>query len=168
MLMWGSIDIFDIGLKDFLLSHASVRTTVVSMLQLDPQKPAVDFGITIRDWDDTKGFYCDLLGLPHVMDMPMPVSGAGTMHRVQAGNTTLKFVEFNEPSRIHVPGGPGAALGIRYLTIWVRNLLDAVETCRAAGHRIALEPTTVRAGVLITMIEDPDGNWVELLQNDPQ
>jgi catechol 2,3-dioxygenase-like lactoylglutathione lyase family enzyme len=137
------------------------------MLQLDPNKSAVDFGITIRSWDATKAFYCDLLGLVHVMDMPMPVSGTGTMHRVQAGDTTFKFVEFDNQSRTHVPGGPGTAIGIRYLTIWVRNLAEIVEACRAAGYAIALEPTVVRAGITITMIEDPDGNWVELLQNDP-
>ncbi len=137
------------------------------MLQLDENKPAVDFGISIRSWDATKAFYCDLLGLPHVMDMPMPVSGSGTMHRVQAGATTLKFVHFDNVPGVHNPGGPAVAIGIRYLTIWVRNLADAVAACRAAGHPIVLEPTVVRAGVTITMVEDPDGNWVELLQNDP-
>jgi glyoxylase I family protein len=138
------------------------------MLQLDPAKTAVDFGITIRSWDATKAFYCDLLGLTHVMNMPMPVSGPGTMHRVQAGETTFKFVEFDNPSRTHVPGGPGTAIGIRYLTIWVRNLAESVDACRAAGYAIALDPVTVRAGITIAMIEDPDGNWVELLQHDPQ
>jgi glyoxylase I family protein len=137
------------------------------MLQLDPNKPAVDFGIAIRDWVATKAFYCELLGLEHVADIPMPVSGGGIMHRVQAGGTTLKFVEMTTPPRTLVPGGPAAAIGIRYLTIWVRNLTDAVESCGGGGYTVALEPVTVRPGVMIAMIEDPDGNWVELLQNDP-
>ena len=137
------------------------------MLELDPDKQAVDLGICIRSWDATKAFYCDLLGLTHVMDMPMPVSGSGTMHRVQAAATTFKFVEFDNVPTHHHPGGPTAAIGIRYLTIWVRNLAAVVEACRSAGYSIVLEPVTVRAGVMITMIEDPDGNWVELLQNDP-
>jgi catechol 2,3-dioxygenase-like lactoylglutathione lyase family enzyme len=137
------------------------------MLQLDSNKTAVDFGISIRDWNATKAFYCDLLGLEHTADMPMPVAGGGTMHRVQAGGTTFKFVEMNEPSRTMVPGGPATAIGIRYLTIWIRNLTAAVDGARSAGCKIALEPVTVRPGVMITMIEDPDGNWVELLQSDP-
>jgi glyoxylase I family protein len=137
------------------------------MLELDPNKPAVDLGIAIRSWEATRAFYCELLGLPHVMDMPMPVSGSGTMHRVQVGATTFKFVAFDKVPDASLPGGPSAAVGIRYLTIWVRNLADTVEAARAAGHRIVLEPVVVRPGVTITMIEDPDGNWVELLQNDP-
>ncbi len=139
-------------------------------LKLDPGKPGVDIGISIRDSAKTLAFYCDLLGLEHVMDMPMPggVAGPGVMHRVQCGATTLKFVNLNPLPSVNVPGGPGAATGIRYLTIWVRNLHEAVDAARAAGHKIALEPSEIRAGVTITMIEDPDGNWVELLQNDPK
>jgi glyoxylase I family protein len=138
-------------------------------LELDPNKTAVDLGISIRNSEATLAFYCGLLGLEHVLDMPMPggVAGAGIMHRVQAGATTLKFVKLDNTPALNVPGGPGAATGIRYLTIWVRNLHESVEGCRAGGHTVTLEPTVVRAGVTIAMIEDPDGNWVELLQNDP-
>jgi catechol 2,3-dioxygenase-like lactoylglutathione lyase family enzyme len=138
------------------------------MLELDQTKPGVDLGIVISSWERTRAFYCELLGLEHVMDMPMPVSGAGTMHRVQAGATTLKFVGFENTPAASLPGGPGAGVGLRYLTIWVRNLTDTVEAARAAGHPVVLEPMVVRPGVTITTIEDPDGNWVELLQNDPQ
>jgi glyoxylase I family protein len=137
-------------------------------LELDPNKAAVDLGISIRNSESTLAFYCGLLGLQHVLDMPMPggVAGGGVMHRVQAGATTLKFVKLDNVPAMNVPGGPGKATGIRYLTIWVRNLHAAVESCRAAGHVIAMEPSVIRPGVTITMIEDPDGNWVELLQND--
>lgn len=139
-------------------------------LQLDSSKPGVDIGISIRDSAKTLAFYCELLGLEHVMDMPMPggVAGGGMMHRVQCGATTLKFVKLDKVPPVNVPSGPGAATGIRYLTIWVRNLRESVEAARAAGHVIALEPAEIRAGVTIAMIEDPDGNWVELLQNEPR
>jgi glyoxylase I family protein len=137
------------------------------MLQLDPNKSAVDLGIVISSWAATKAFYCDLLGLEHTMDMPMPVSGSGTMHRVQAAGTTLKFVEFDSPPRTTVPGGPSQGIGLRYLTIWVRNLQQSVEAAKSAGYRISLDAMVPRPGITIAMIEDPDGNWVELLQNDP-
>jgi glyoxylase I family protein len=136
------------------------------MLELDPNKAAVDIGITITNWDATKAFYCDLLGLPHAGDMPMPIAGGGTMHRVQCGDTTFKFVELNTTPSLSAPGGPGGAVGMRYLTIWVRNLTDTAAAAKAAGHTLAVEPVTIRPGVSICMIEDPDGNWVELLQFD--
>jgi catechol 2,3-dioxygenase-like lactoylglutathione lyase family enzyme len=137
------------------------------MLELDNDKSSVDLGITIRSWEATKAFYCDTLGLQHTADMPMPISGGGTMHRVQCGTTTFKFVEMNQAPRVQVPGGPAVAHGLRYLTIWVRNLVASTEAARAAGYAVVVEPVAVRAGVTISMLEDPDGNWVELLQHDP-
>jgi catechol 2,3-dioxygenase-like lactoylglutathione lyase family enzyme len=46
----------------------------------------------------------------------------------------------------------------------VTNLDALVESCRAGGHRVRVEPTEVRPGVTIAIVEDPDGNWVEFLQ----
>jgi catechol 2,3-dioxygenase-like lactoylglutathione lyase family enzyme len=135
------------------------------MLELDTDKASVDLGISIRSWEATKAFYCDTLGLQHSGDMPMPISGGGTMHRVQCGTTTFKFVEMKHVPRVQVPGGPAVAQGLRYLTIWVRNLAAGTEAARAAGYAVVVEPVEVRAGVTISMLEDPDGNWVELLQH---
>lgn len=36
--------------------------------------------------------------------------------------------------------------------------------CEAAGYRVAVPVTELRPGITISIIEDPDGNWVELLQ----
>ncbi len=43
--------------------------------------------------------------------------------------------------------------------------VDALTaTCQAAGYTVAISPREARPGVRISMVEDPDGNWVELLQ----
>jgi len=39
-----------------------------------------------------------------------------------------------------------------------------MEAVKAAGHKIAWPRTEVRPGVIIGMVEDPDGNWVEFIQ----
>ncbi|MFL2536521.1 MAG: VOC family protein [Candidatus Azotimanducaceae bacterium] len=36
--------------------------------------------------------------------------------------------------------------------------------CKAAGSNIVISGREIRPGVRICMMEDPDGNWVELLQ----
>ena len=36
--------------------------------------------------------------------------------------------------------------------------------CAKAGYKVAMTPREIRPGVLIAMVEDPDGNWVEFLQ----
>ena len=51
-----------------------------------------------------------------------------------------------------------------YFTITIDNLEDAVTECVAAGYANPVPIRESRPGVNIAMIEDPDGNWVELLQ----
>ena len=46
------------------------------------------------------------------------------------------------------------------------NLDEATKQCADAGYTVAWEPREIRPNVRIAMIEDPDGNWVELLENN--
>lgn len=68
---------------------------------------------------------------------------------------------FRDP---HPPGGLIGATGYRYWTITVDNIEEAVKACEDAGYKITVPVTEFRPGVTISMIEDPDGNWVELVQ----
>ena len=47
--------------------------------------------------------------------------------------------------------------------LWI-GLEEAVKACEDAGYKITVPVTEFRPGVTISMIEDPDGNWVELVQ----
>ena len=40
--------------------------------------------------------------------------------------------------------------------------------CAAAGRKVVVKPREIRPGVRISMVEDPDGNWVEFLEVAPQ
>jgi glyoxylase I family protein len=134
-------------------------------LQLDPAKNSVDIGIVISDSEKSLAFYRDTLGLKHLADMPMPVGGGGTMHRMECGTTTLKLVKWNNvPGAANPPGGLHTAVGLRYITIWVKNLTEATAACDTAGYKVVVQPSEIRKGVSISMVEDPDGNWVELLE----
>lgn len=87
------------------------------------------------------------------------------MTRLKCGTTTVKIVvNGKEPRAANPPGGLGGATGLRYFTISVNNLHEAASECEAAGYKLAIKPMEIREGVTIAMIEDPDGNWVELLQ----
>jgi glyoxylase I family protein len=138
---------------------------------LDPNKSGVDIGIVIRDSERTKRFYGEVLGLKHVADMAMPGgvgSAGGVMHRYACGGTTLKFVRHNDvPEASNPSGGLGTATGLRYLTIWVTNMDELLAECRSAGENILVEARVIRPGVRVAFVEDPDGVWVELLENTP-
>ncbi len=132
-------------------------------MALNITKDSVDLGIVTTDADPLLKFYRDTLGLKVEGEMPMP--GGGHMTRLQCGTTTLKIVvNGKEPAGTSAPGGIGGATGYRYFTISVSNLEEATEECSSAGYKVAVPPTEIRSGLTISMIEDPDGNWVELLQ----
>lgn len=127
-------------------------------------KAAVDLGIVISDSEKSLAFYCGLLGLEHVTDIPMPIGGGGTMHRVQCGHSLLKLVKFDDPPHLAVAGGLTAALGYRYLTMIVSNLDAIMAACADADVPVAIPVSEIRPGVRIGIVEDPDGNWVEFVE----
>jgi catechol 2,3-dioxygenase-like lactoylglutathione lyase family enzyme len=126
-------------------------------------KSAIDLGIVTNDGAAALRFYRDTLGFRHEADTPFPTGG--TMHRLWCGDSLIKIV-VPDPAPEHNPasGGIVGATGYRYWTISVSNLEPMVAECRAAGYRVPVAPREIRAGVTIAIVEDPDGNWVELLQ----
>ncbi len=134
-------------------------------MTLNITKDSVDLGIVTKNADKLLEFYRDTLGLKVEGEMPMP--GGGHMTRLQCGSSVIKIVvNGKEPAGISAPGGIGGATGYRYFTISVSNLKEATDACSAAGYKVAVPPVEIRSGITISMIEDPDGNWVELLQID--
>jgi len=126
-------------------------------------KDSIDLGIITTDAEKSLAFYRDTLGLAEDGAMDMP--GGGKMVRLNCGTTTLKIVvNAKEPKATSPAGGIGGATGFRYFTISVSNLKEATDECAAAGYKIAVPAREIRAGIMISIIEDPDGNWVELLQ----
>ena len=118
-------------------------------------KDSIDIGIVVRDGDGAMKFY---------RDTPMP--GGGTMHRLMCGTTLVKIVERDEPpEKADNQGGPGGASGIRYWTITVKDLDAMTAKFSDAGYTVPVAPREVRPGVRISMIEDSDGNWLELLED---
>lgn len=127
-------------------------------------KQGIDLGIVTRDAVTMLKFYQDTLGLPLEATIPMP--GGGTMHRLKVGESIVKIVETDpSPSVDAIPGGIRAATGYRYWTLTIEALADCVARCEAAGYKTVVPFKTIRPGVSIAIISDPDGNWVELLEN---
>ncbi len=56
--------------------------------------------------------------------------------------------------------------GIHYATVWVDDLAAVVERWRANGGTIVMEPFDLRPGVRCSLTADPDGNTIELMQED--
>ncbi len=127
-------------------------------------KDSIDLGIVTTDGDRMLTFYRDTLGFEHEGDMPMP-GGGGTMHRLLCGTSLIKVVALETPPpAVAPPGGIQGATGYRYWTISVSNIEELTAACAKAGYKVPIGVREIRPGVRIAMIEDPDGNWVELLE----
>jgi glyoxylase I family protein len=127
-------------------------------------KDSIDLGIVVRDADAALGFYRDTLGFEEAGVTPMP-GGGGTMYRLMCGTSMIKLVHHETvPEAAAPPGGIAGATGYRYWTISVSNLQEITDACAAAGRKVVVKPREIRPGTSISIVEDPDGNWVEFLQ----
>ena len=83
-------------------------------------------------------------------------------HEFVAGDTTLKVWQLDG-----LPAETGAIpdySGIRYLTAVVDSIDAVVARARDAGRHIPVGPRDLAPEVRIAIIEDPDGNWFELVE----
>ena len=134
-------------------------------MSINITKTSIDIGIVCNDIDAMLTFYGETLGLPLEGTIPMP--GGGKMNRFKVGDSVIKVIELDPtPETQAAPGGIRGATGYRYWTITCSNLADCVSRAEAAGAKIVVAAKEVRPGITIAIIADPDGNWVELLQED--
>lgn len=124
-------------------------------------KKSVDIGMVIRDPESALAFYRDTLGFELTGEMQMP--GVGTMYRMKCGDALVKLIHTGKD----LPSPPKGALmdgfGYRYFTIHVENLAAVTERCQSAGYAVPIANTVIREGVTISLVADPDGNFVEFL-----
>jgi catechol 2,3-dioxygenase-like lactoylglutathione lyase family enzyme len=103
----------------------------------------------VRSLDAHRRFYAEALGLPE--------EAPGVF---RAGESLVLLEE-----RLDAPGDAGmAGTGWRYITFQVFKVDVDHAAVVAHGGREALAPTTLGTTARISMVRDPDGNWIELSQ----
>ena len=126
------------------------------------KKTAVDVGIVTNNPEEMLNFYRDLLGFRFEGTLETP---GRVMYRLWCGDSLIKILHHEEGlDEVAAPGGIKGATGYRYWTISVSNLDEITQECADAGYSIPVPATEIRPGVRISMVEDPDGNWVEFIE----
>lgn len=124
---------------------------------------ALDIGITARDPEKMLDFYRDFLGLEHARTTEVEALGL-RIHMLRVGKSFLKLVEVSStPAEANPPGGLRDATGLRYITINVASIDEAIEGVDAAGGRLA-EPVNELGPIRLAFVEDPEGNTLELIE----
>ena len=126
-------------------------------------KDSIDLGIVISDPEASLKFYRDTLGFTEAGTMDMP--GDTKMYRLMCGTSMIKLVHPGKTLETKAPrGGIQGAYGYRYWTISVSNIEEITAAVGEAGYKVAVPVTVLRPGITISIVVDPDGNWVEFLQ----
>ena len=134
---------------------------------LQPTKEGFDLGIVTSNGDEMLEFYRDVLGLEFEATLNMENVGIAQMHRLWADKSLLKLVVPVADVPAGATGGITGATGLRYFTFNVGNFEEVMTACEDAGANIIWRRLEARPGVVVGMVEDPDGNWVEFIDNPP-
>jgi catechol 2,3-dioxygenase-like lactoylglutathione lyase family enzyme len=150
------------GYSELIIAKAGLRE---ARALVDPDGnrvrlvPSGDGGVTqigvrlaVRDLSAHNSFYRDILGLNE------EASVTGTAFR--AGESLIILEQTPDAPSDAQMAGPGW----RYITFQVFKVDQEHARVLAAGGREAMAPITLGATARISMIRDPDGNWIELSQ----
>ena len=109
--------------------------------------------LAVRDLNAHRDFYRDALGL---VEEPTRIADAA----FRAGESLLLLDQTTDAPSDASMAGPGW----RYITFQVFKVDAEHARVVSAGGREALAPTTLGSTARISMVRDPDGNWIELSQ----
>ncbi len=142
-------------------------------------KPVIDIGIVVKDADRTASFLTNAIGFKEVRGFPVSSELGRKIGLIDGHAINVRvFVldEADQATRIKIlsfPKAPGkqpdqayihSALGIRYLTLYVKDMNRALERLKQAGIKLLGEtPVDLGGGTLLVAVKDPDGNFLELI-----
>jgi 4-carboxymuconolactone decarboxylase len=138
----------------------------------------LEIGLCVADLDRSLKFYRDLLGLSFESRIEMPEHDATASGFADSGYTVVRlqlptgeriklFSPSKPPRSTAVGHRPLSQIGFAYLTLIVADLSNLLKLLHEANVR-EREPGLyqLRGGVKVALVEDPDGNVIELIQYD--
>ena len=139
---------------------------------LDIANPALELAIITNRPEEMLRFYRNVLGLHYQMriDFPSPTGTQdlgvppGFQHRLLAGGMLIKLIHCPGAGIVQSPRERAYdRTGMRFITIVVNNLHEAVEGCRKGGGSVLQEANCYEGSVHYAFVADPDGNEIELV-----
>ena len=141
-------------------------------------RTTIDVGIVVSDVEKAAEFYKNALGFTEVPGFDVSAEmGAGSgltdyqpFHvRVfvlgeEPTATKIKLMEFAQAPGKKVDNQfINSSYGFSYLTIWVSDTTAAVERAKKAGAVPVKEPYDLGGNNYLTLLKDPDGNFIEFV-----
>lgn len=130
-------------------------------------------GVVVSDLEESTSFYRDTLGLPVAAEFSLTEDGIGTAIGVDgvsgefvhldAGGSRVELIEYrpsgpnSRPETIHQPGAMHIGFSV--------DDIDAFTDALPADADPLSEPQVIETGSTILFFTDPDGNFVEVVED---
>lgn len=170
------------GLRAGLASLALLVATFAAHAQAPAAEfsnPRIDFGLVAKDAARTAHFLTNAIGFREVRGFDVTPELGRKIGLIDGHAVSVRvFVldDGEQATRLKVlafPAAPAkapdqttihATLGLRYLTLYVKDMTRALARLKAAQVTTLGEtPLDLGGGTYITVVRDPDGNFFELI-----
>ncbi|UCG57652.1 MAG: VOC family protein [Phycisphaerales bacterium] len=144
----------------------------------DFARTTIDIGIVASDVDKAAQFYKDALGFTEVPGFDVSAKMAGDSGLADYKPFRVRVLVLSEEETatrvklMEFPDAPGkkvdnrfihSSLGYSYLTIFVSDMNTAVKRAKDPGVIPVKPPYHLGGNNYLTLLRDPDGNFVELV-----
>ena len=132
-------------------------------------------GFVVRDRNKAVAFYRDVVGLKVISEYERRGEGIDQVIGYQDAHlkaTTLdlgeghvlELIQYLNPSSEERPTEERSVLGAAHLAIQVDDIQAMFEKVTAGGAQTLNPPAELAPGRMACYFQDPDGNWLELLE----
>ncbi len=142
-------------------------------------KPVIDLGIVVKEAGRTAGFLTNAIGFREVRGFSVTGELGRKIGLIDGQPVDVRVFVLEEEDRatrikiLSFPQAPGkqpdqafihSTLGIRYLTLYVKDMNRALERLKKAGVTpLGDTPVDLGGGTFLVSFKDPDGNFYELI-----
>ncbi len=146
-------------------------------------RTTIDLGMVVTDVEKSVKFYTEAIGFQEVKGFTAPADLATDAGLTDKKDLTIRVLVLGEGDTathvklMHVDGVKTrksdneylySQTGYRYLTVVVRDMNTAMERLKKAGVKPLAKgpvplPDSLGKGVFLTVVQDPDGNFIELV-----
>lgn len=138
----------------------------------------IQFGVVVEDFDKAIDFYTNVIGMTQTGGFDID-EDFGRRSGLSGGepfkvailqlidgpeNTQWKVLSFNKKPTHKKPKYIQDDNGVQYVTIYVKNMDPFLERIKANNVKLLGEtPTECCEGKRFVLVQDPDGNFIELI-----
>ena len=133
-------------------------------------------GLVVNNLDQSINFYRDVIGLEVIGYKERdggPISevvGYEYVHIKAAildlgSSIFLELIEYIKPEAESRPSQERAVIGASHIGFVVENIKDTAEEMAEKGARILNSPAAIIPGRFSCYLQDPDGNWLEFVED---